>query len=182
MEGRWGGAVLIFVMVQGELRELDPEAAGGHIEALFRAACAMSGSRALAEDLVQETYVNVLSKPRLIRRDDDLGYLIKALKNTWYSHLRRERTRREATDEGVEDPDSLSGRPGGLADPQQAAETQEVLDALGALPENYREVVAAVDVAGLSYSEAAKALGVKQGTVMSRLYRGREQVAQALEA
>jgi RNA polymerase sigma-70 factor (ECF subfamily) len=168
-------------MVQGELRELDPEAAGGHIEALFRAACAMSGSRALAEDLVQETYVNVLSKPRLIRRDDDLGYLIKALKNTWYSHLRRERTRRAATDEGVEDPDSLAGARGG-SDPQQAAETQEVLDALGALPENYREVVAAVDVAGLSYAEAAKALGVKQGTVMSRLYRGREQVAQALEA
>jgi RNA polymerase sigma-70 factor (ECF subfamily) len=168
-------------MVQGELRELDPEAAGGHIEALFRAACAMSGSRALAEDLVQETYVNVLSKPRLIRRDDDLGYLIKALKNTWYSHLRRERTRRAATDEGIEDPDTLSGAHGG-SDPQQAAETQEVLDALGALPENYREVVAAVDVAGLSYAEAAKALGVKQGTVMSRLYRGREQVAQALEA
>ena len=168
-------------MVQGELRELDPEAAGGHIEALFRAACAMSGSRALAEDLVQETYVNVLSKPRMIRRDDDLGYLIKALKNTWYSHLRRERTRRAATDEGVEDPDSLSGAPGG-SDPQQAAETQEVLEALGALPDQDREVVAAVDVAGLSYAEASKALGVKQGTVMSRLYRGREQVAQALEA
>lgn len=168
-------------MVQGELRELDPETAGGHIQALYRAACAMSGSRALAEDLVQETYVNVLSKPRLIRRDDDLGYLIKALKNTWYSHLRRERTRRAATDEGVSDPDSLSGAPGG-SDPQQAAETQEVLDALGELPEPYREAVAAVDVAGLSYAEAAKALGVKQGTVMSRLYRGREQVAQALEA
>lgn len=168
-------------MVQGELRELDPETAGGHIQALFRAACAMSGSRALAEDLVQETYVNVLSKPRLIRRDDDLGYLIKALRNTWYSHLRREKTRRAATDEGVEDPDSLSGSPGG-SDPQKALEATEVLDALSELPEPYREAVAAVDVAGLSYAEAAKSLGVKQGTVMSRLYRGREQVAQALEA
>jgi RNA polymerase sigma-70 factor (ECF subfamily) len=168
-------------MVQGELRELDPETAGGHIEALFRAACAMSGSRAMAEDLVQETYVNVLSKPRLIRRDDDLGYLIKALKNTWYSHLRRERTRRAATDEGVEDPDSLSGAPGG-SDPHAALEASAVLDALSELPEQYREAVAAVDVAGLSYAEAAKALGVKQGTVMSRLYRGRERVAQALEA
>jgi RNA polymerase sigma-70 factor (ECF subfamily) len=125
--------------------------------------------------------VNVLSKPRLIRRDDDLGYLIKALKNTWYSHLRREKTRRAATDEGVEDPDSLSGKPGG-SDPQTALEATEVLDALSDLPDPYREAVAAVDVAGLSYAEAAKALGVKQGTVMSRLYRGREQVAQALEA
>lgn len=168
-------------MVQGELRELDPETAGGHIEALFRAACAMTGSRALAEDMVQETYVSVLSKPRLIRRDDDLAYLIKALKNTWYSHLRRERTRRAATDEGVEDPDTLAGARGG-SDPQQAAEANEVLTALSDLPEQYREAVAAVDVAGLSYAEAAKALGVKQGTIMSRLYRGREQVAQALEA
>lgn len=167
-------------MVQGELRELDPEAAGGHIEALFRAACAMSGSRALAEDLVQETYVKVLSRPRLIRRDDDLGYLIKALRNTWYSHLRRERTRRAATDEAVEDPDSLSSG-SSAGDPQQALEAGAVLDALGELPDPYREAVAAVDVAGLSYAEAAKALGVKQGTVMSRLYRGREQVARALQ-
>jgi len=43
--------------------ELDPEAAGDHIDALFRAACAMSGSRQIAEDLVQETYVKVLARP-----------------------------------------------------------------------------------------------------------------------
>ena len=100
----------IFIMVEGELRQLDPEAAGDHIDALFRAACAMSGSRALAEDLVQETYVKVLSKPRLIRRDDDLGYLIKALRNTWYSHLRSERTKRAATADAVEDPDRSARR------------------------------------------------------------------------
>jgi DNA-directed RNA polymerase specialized sigma24 family protein len=40
--------------------------------------------------------------------------------------------------------------------------------------------VAAVDLAGLSYKEAARALGTNQGTIMSRLYRGREQVAEAL--
>ena len=178
MEGRRGGAVLIFIMVQGELRRLDPETAGDHLDALFRAACAMSGSRALAEDLVQETYVKVLSKPRLIRRDDDLGSLMKALRNTWYSHLRSERTKRAATADTVEDPDSISA-PQGTTDPQQALETSAVLDALGELPEHYREAVAAVDVAGLSYAEAAKALGVREGTVMSGLYRGRERVAQA---
>jgi RNA polymerase sigma-70 factor (ECF subfamily) len=57
-----------------------------------------------------------------------------------------------------------------------------VLDALAELARPYREAVAAVDVAGLSYADAAKALGVRQGTIMSRVYRGREQVARAVGA
>ncbi len=167
-------------MVEGELRRLDPDAAGDHIDALFRAARAMCGNGQLAEDLVQETYVKVLARPRMIRRDDDLGYLIKALRNTWYSHLRSERGRRAATDPGETSPEDLA-EPSTHGDPQAALEAGAVLDALAELPQPFREVVAAVDVAGLSYAEAAKALGVRQGTVMSRLYRGREQVAQSLE-
>jgi RNA polymerase sigma-70 factor, ECF subfamily len=61
-------------------------------------------------------------------------------------------------------------------------EAAAVLEALAQLPQAYREAVAAVDVAGLSYAEAAKALGVRQGTIMSRVYRGREQVAEAVGA
>jgi RNA polymerase sigma-70 factor (ECF subfamily) len=125
--------------------------------------------------------VKVLSRPRLMRRDDDLGYLIKALRNTWYSHLRTERGHREATDRGENSPDDLAAR-SSHGDPQASLEAGAVLDAVAALPEPYREAVAIVDVAGLSYAEAARALGIRQGTVMSRLYRGREQVAKALEA
>ena len=139
----------------------------------------MCGSRDLAEDLVQETYVNVLARPRLLRRDDDLGYLIKALRNTWYSHLRGERKRREAADARDLEPDELAARPG-PKDPEAALEASAVLEALAELPRAFREAVAAVDVAGLSYAEAARALGVRQGTIMSRVYRGREQVARAL--
>ena len=141
----------------------------------------MSGSRQVAEDLVQETYVKVLSHPRLLHREDDLGYLIKALRNTWYSHLRRERTRRAATDSREHAPDELPARTS-VGDPQSSLETGEVLDALADLPPANREAVAAVDIARLSYGEAAKALGVRQGTIMSRVYRGREQVAQAVGA
>jgi RNA polymerase sigma-70 factor, ECF subfamily len=167
--------------VQTEGRRLDPEAAGDHIDRLFRAAVAMCGSRELAEDLVQETYVKVLSRPRLLRRDDDLGYLIKALRNTWYSHLRAERKRRAAAAPGDSEPGELAARSTAL-DPESSLEASEVLEALAALPLAYREAVAAVDVAGLSYAEAAKALGVRQGTIMSRVYRGREQVAEAVGA
>jgi RNA polymerase sigma-70 factor (ECF subfamily) len=59
-------------------------------------------------------------------------------------------------------------------------ETRAVFAAIAELPDDFRDVVAAVDVAGLSYDEAAKALGIPQGTVMSRLYRGRQQVARRL--
>jgi RNA polymerase sigma-70 factor (ECF subfamily) len=169
------------MLVQGEGRQLDPETAGDHIDTLFRAACAMCGSRDLAEELVQETYVKVLSRPRLLRRDDDLGYLIKALRNTWYSHLRNQRTRRAATDPREQEPDELAAR-SSAGDPESSLEAGAVLDALADLPQPYREAVAAVDVAGLSYAEAARALGVRQGTIMSRVYRGRERVAQAVGA
>jgi RNA polymerase sigma-70 factor (ECF subfamily) len=140
----------------------------------------MSGSQQIAEDLVQETYVKVLSRPRLIRRDGDLGYLVKALRNTWYSHLRKELVRREVTDPGSQPPEDLPAR-SSHDDPQAALEATEVLEALAKLPEPYRETLAAVDVAGLSYAEAARALGVRQGTVMSRLHRGRDQLARGLQ-
>jgi RNA polymerase sigma-70 factor (ECF subfamily) len=179
VEGRRGGAVLTATAVQREEHRLDPEAAGDHIDRLFRVACAMCGSRDLAEELVQETYVKVLSRPRFLRRDDDLGYLVKALKNTWYSHLRDERTRRASSDPGEQSPDELASRTS-AGDPEASLEAGEVLAALSELPSPYREAVAAVDVAGLSYAEAARALGVRQGTIMSRVYRGREQVALAV--
>ena len=139
----------------------------------------MCGSRQVAEDLVQETYVKVLSRPRQLRKDDDLGYLVKALRNTWYSHLRTQRVRREMSVPNCESPEDLPS-PTRRGDPEASLEAASVLDAVSQLPIPYREVVTAVDVAGLSYAEAARALGVRQGTVMSRLYRGREQVALAL--
>ena len=169
------------LFVQSEDRRLDPEAAGDHLDTLFRVACALSGSRDLAEDLVQETYAKVLARPRLLRRDDDLGYLVKALRNTWYSHLRSERRRRAAIDSAEHEPEKLAAT-GSSGDPEAAFEASAVLEVLSELPQAYREAVAAVDVAGLSYGEAASALGVRQGTIMSRVYRGREQVAQALGA
>jgi RNA polymerase sigma-70 factor (ECF subfamily) len=65
--------------------------------------------------------------------------------------------------------------------PEAAFESREVCAAVASLPEALRAVLVAVDIAGLSYREAAKALSVPEGTVMSRLYRARRQVGRRLQ-
>src|SRR6476646_9443119 len=67
---------------------LDPESLGDHVDALYRAAWALCGSRHDAEDLVQDTLVNVLKRPRLLRNDNELGYLLRAMRNTYNSRYR----------------------------------------------------------------------------------------------
>ena len=62
----------------------------------------------------------------------------------------------------------------------QAAEARDVYAAVAALPEPLRDVVAAVDLVGMTYAEAADELRIPVGTVMSRLYRARARLAGAL--
>src|SRR6266545_1624933 len=63
-------------------RRLDPDRAAQQLPRLYRAARAWTRSREEAEDLVQETYARVLARPRLIRGEDEVGYLFRALRNT----------------------------------------------------------------------------------------------------
>lgn len=158
---------------------LDPERLGDHLDRLYRAAWGLCGSREDAEDLVQETYAQVLSRPRLVRADDDIGYLLRVLRNTFISS-RRTASRRPVKAAGppVEELDLAD--PGGAWQPADAAEAREVYAAIAALPADFRDVLVAIDVAGLSYAETARALRTREGTVTSRLYRAREQVARTL--
>ena len=71
-----------------------PEALGDHIDRLYRAAWSLCGSREEAEDLVQETFARVLRKPRILRSEDDLGYLLRVLRNTFFSQRRTAGRRR----------------------------------------------------------------------------------------
>ena len=155
---------------------LDPARLSFHLPRLTRIATRMTGSREAGEDLVQDTFERVLRSPRRVA-GDEFRYLVRSLRNNHVDRIRAEgrRVRTATMDETLEAvlpaPDHSDVR----------QEAREVLAAVAALPEAYRDVVVAVDVAGCSYQEAADALGIPVGTVMSRLYRGRQRVVRAVE-
>ena len=159
-------------------RTLDPETLGDHLDRLYRAAWALSGSREDAEDLVQDTYERVLRRPRFVRRDDDLAYLYRTLRNTYFN-ARRTASRRPHVAAELDDVQAASAR--SESQPELAAESALVLELVAALPDPMREVLVAVDVVGLSYAEAGKALGVHENTIPTRLARARLKVAEALQ-
>jgi RNA polymerase sigma-70 factor (ECF subfamily) len=159
-------------------RLLDPTTLGDHVDRLYRAAWALCGSAADAEDLVQDTFERVLRRPRFMRRDDDLGYLLRILRNTYLTR-RRDRSRRPQESAIPEEFELAETRTSGS--PEAALEIGEVYAAIAALSDDARDVLVAVDVAGLSYKEAAASLGVPEGTIMSRLYRARQQVVKRVD-
>jgi RNA polymerase sigma-70 factor, ECF subfamily len=158
--------------------ELRAAALGDHLDRLYRAAWAITGAREDAEDLVQETYERVLRRPREIEREADvLPYLLGVLRNTWIDTV-RSRARRPTTPLDAEAAARIEAP--AAASPVEQLAAREVFAVVAGLPEEFRDVLAAVDVAGLSYAEAARALDLPIGTVMSRLSRGRQQVAETL--
>jgi len=168
---------MLAVERMGPDRQLDPEALGDHIDRLYRAARSLTGSREDAEDLVQETFARVLRKPRILRSEDDIGYLLRVLRNTFIS-TRRTAARRPQTAaapetlELVEDPSAPQ--------PEARIEANELYGTIAALPPDFRDAVVAIDVMGLSYREAASALRVREATITTRLHRGRQRIARAL--
>jgi RNA polymerase sigma-70 factor, ECF subfamily len=160
------------------MKRLDPEVLGAHLGPLLRAASALCGSRESAEDLVQETAARVLSRPRFLRGGSERAYLMQALRNTFATGRRTaaRRPRMVATLEELEVPDGRTA-----ARPEEALIAAQLFPAIAQLPEPFRLALVAVDIAGLSYGETARALGVPETTITTRLYRARERVARELD-
>jgi RNA polymerase sigma-70 factor (ECF subfamily) len=156
-------------------RRLDPAQLPRHRERLFRAAVALTGSRDEADDLVQETYARVMRRPRFVRRDHDLAYLMRTMRNTW-ANMRR---KRGAEARALEETGALLDRQP-EPDPLLPLEARTLMAAVSELSPAQRDAIVAVDVLGLSYKEAARALRTREGTIMSRLFRARVQVGRAL--
>ncbi len=126
---------------------------------------------------MQETFARVLRKPRLLRSEDDLGYLLRVLRNTYFSQRRTQSRRPQTTPlpeelDRVEDPAALQ--------PEARVESAELYQAISELPPDFRDALVAIDVVGLSYREAARALKVREATITTRLHRARQRVARAL--
>jgi RNA polymerase sigma-70 factor (ECF subfamily) len=158
---------------QPPLRPLDPTVLPDHIDVLYRAAWALCGSRHEAEDLVQDTFAQVLKRPRLLRSDNDIGYLLRALRNT-HASRHRAAMRRPITVPLLE-PDSND-----RAEVVASIDARELMTAIAAAPQPYRDAVVAIDVVGLSYRQAARHLRTREATITSRLSRGRQHVARAV--
>jgi RNA polymerase sigma-70 factor, ECF subfamily len=153
---------------------LDANRLGDHLDRLYRAALGMTGSPADAEDLVQDVCVRVLAKPRLVTNGDDLGYLLRVLRNTFISN-RRASIRRPATATAPEDMERYESHK--ASDPERAFEARQLYAKIAELPEHQRDALVAVDLLGLSYKEAAATMDVPTGTIMSRLFRARQALA-----
>lgn len=180
-----GGAVSVGVgpaAISGQVRArsphiLDPKTLAKHVDGLYRAAWALCGSREDAEDLVQETFARVLARPRVIR-GEELWYLVRVLRNA-FLNSQRDAARRPIAAASLQECDAvdLNGR----TQPEQALEAQELYAAIATLPQDFRLAIVAVDMLGLSYGEAARALGTRESTVTTRLFRARRAVVRELE-
>jgi RNA polymerase sigma-70 factor (ECF subfamily) len=153
------------------------------VEVLLRVAIALTGNRADAEDLVQETVIRAWRAMDGFDGRHPRAWLFTILRNT-----HRNMHRRQRPDIAADPADAPGARPafGALEhpDPQQLHSDALLSDSLEravlALPEKFRTVLLVVDVDQLTYAEAAAALGVPVGTVMSRLSRARHRMREHL--
>jgi len=146
------------------------------LDRLYREAWALCGSSHDAEDLVQETFARVFARPRRLHREDELPYLLTAMRNTYLTGLRTRERRPQTVELPAEASETLRSP---RAEPEAAFEQRELLAAIAALPPDFRDALVAIDLVGLSYREAALLLGVPEATITTRLYRARQRIAHA---
>ena len=147
-----------------------------HLDALYGFALKLARSRDDAEDLVSDTFLRALERWEQYRLGTNIrAWLFTILYHVFVSRRRRIDRREVQVPDGGEGWSSLE--PVGEADPEgrfyDSFLDDEITRAIDALPEDYRLAVVLSDVQGLRYAEIANILGIPEGTVKSRLFRGR---------
>ena len=151
-----------------------------HADRVYRLAYRLSGNRADAEDLTQETFVRVFRSLSSYSPGTFEGWLHRITTNLFLDMVRRrQRIRFDALPEDAGD--RLAGSDPG---PEQAYDDMhldpEIQAALDSLPPDFRVAVVLCDLEQLSYEEIAATLGIKVGTVRSRIHRGRVLLRESL--
>ena len=145
---------------------------------LYRRALRLTRSQDAAHDLVQDTFERALRFESQYAPGSNLkAWLQCILLSVFVTRCRRVRRERRATEHLTHDPCAWTL-------PEQPMATQSlsmpVERAVAQLPAHFRQALQLVDMADLSYRDAAEVIGVPLGTVMSRLHRGRRLLADAL--
>lgn len=153
------------------------------VPVLYRVALVMARQPADAEDLVQDTLMRAYRAIDRFDGEHPRAWLLTILRNT---HRNRARTRLPSLLRDDEPETGLLDRAGDARSAEDVVVDAQfeavVAEALAALPTMHRIVVQLVDIDGLTYAEAAHALGVPRGTVMSRLHRARARIRSRLVA
>jgi RNA polymerase sigma factor (sigma-70 family) len=150
-----------------------------HLNSAYNLARWLTRNDEDAEDIVQEAYLRAFRFYRHLRGGDARPWLLKIVRNAYYSWLKQYPVRRLIDfDQDMSMPDSY------FANPEEAViqESNSVLlhRALEKLPAQYREVLILRELEGMSYQEIATVVGAPAGTVMSRLSRARLRLHQSM--
>lgn len=153
-----------------------------HLDAAYNLARWLVGNSADAEDVVQEAFLRALRFFDGFRGGDSRAWLLKIVRNTSYSWVRKNRPAQLADefDETVHSGEQAGE--GAEAKLLSRAESERVRKALETLPVGFREVLVLREIEGLSYKEIADVTGAAMGTVMSSLSRARQKLRDALGA
>jgi RNA polymerase sigma-70 factor (ECF subfamily) len=151
-----------------------------HADRVYRLAYRLSGNRADAEDLTQETFVRVFRSLADYTPGTFEGWLHRITTNLFLDMARRrQKIRFDALADDAGDRLATSEAGPELAYEQNNLDP-EIENALNSLPPDFRAAVVLCDLEGLTYEEIALTLGIKVGTVRSRIHRGRVLLRQAL--
>jgi RNA polymerase sigma-70 factor (ECF subfamily) len=152
-----------------------------HADRVYRLAYRLSGNQHDAEDLTQETFIRVFRSVQNYQPGTFEGWLHRITTNLFLDMVRRRgRVRMEAL------PDDYDRVPADEPNPEQIYHESrlgpDLQAALDSLPPEFRAAVVLCDIEGLSYEEIGATLGVKLGTVRSRIHRGRQALRDYLAA